>query len=224
MPRRLYIPLTSTAVGLLLLGLVGVAQAVDGVVLIDQNRALAGGVTSCDTPGFPVTICQPGSYRLSGNLTAPAGVSGIFVNSDNVAIDLNGFVIRGQDLTTPGGQPFGVFGGSCDQPTFPEVTVCHFGVAVRNGTITGFFNGLDLVRVSATVSGIHAHNNTNVGIRVSHPGIIRDSVADNNGAGIIVLDCPVLITNNAAANNDSSNIRVAQPAPNSCVVTNNATP
>ena len=42
--------------------------AVDGIVLIDQNRALAGNVTPGDAPGFPVTLSQPGSYRLSGNL------------------------------------------------------------------------------------------------------------------------------------------------------------
>jgi hypothetical protein len=41
-------------------------------VLIDQNRALAGNVTPGDNPGFPVTLSLPGSYRLSGNLTAPA--------------------------------------------------------------------------------------------------------------------------------------------------------
>ncbi len=40
------------------------AGAVDGVVLIDQNRALAGNVTPGDTPGFPVTISLSGSYRL----------------------------------------------------------------------------------------------------------------------------------------------------------------
>jgi hypothetical protein len=41
--------------------------AVDGVVLIDQNKALAGSVTPGDTPGFPVTISLPGSYRVLSN-------------------------------------------------------------------------------------------------------------------------------------------------------------
>jgi hypothetical protein len=40
---------------------------VDGVILIDQNKALAGNVTPGDTPGFPVIISQPGSYRLDSN-------------------------------------------------------------------------------------------------------------------------------------------------------------
>jgi hypothetical protein len=43
----------------------------DGVVYIDQNHALGGGVTPGDAAGFPVTISQSGSYRLSGNLTVP---------------------------------------------------------------------------------------------------------------------------------------------------------
>src|SRR5947199_6672479 len=70
--------------------------AVDGVVLIDQNRALAGGVTPGDAPGFPVTISLAGSYRLSGNLTVPnANTTAISITSDNVTIDLNGFSIIG---------------------------------------------------------------------------------------------------------------------------------
>jgi len=45
--------------------------AVDGVILIDQNHALSGNITPGDAPGFPVTISQPGSYRLSGDLLIP---------------------------------------------------------------------------------------------------------------------------------------------------------
>src|ERR1700760_4561283 len=70
--------------------------AVDGVVLIDQNHALAGNITPGDTPGFPVTITQPGSYKLSGNLTvADANTTAIVIASDYVTLDLNGFSIIG---------------------------------------------------------------------------------------------------------------------------------
>ena len=66
--------------------------AVDGVVLIDQNHALAGNITPGDTPGFPVTISQPGSYKLSSNLTVPdADTTAIQITSNNVTLDLNGF-------------------------------------------------------------------------------------------------------------------------------------
>ena len=50
----------------LLLGLAGPLYAVEGVIDINQARALAGGVTPGDTPGFPVTVSQSGSYRLTG--------------------------------------------------------------------------------------------------------------------------------------------------------------
>src|SRR4030088_445528 len=78
--------------------------AVDGVILIDQNRALAGNVTPGDAPGFPVTISLPGSYRLSGNLTVPdANTTAIDVTTDNVTIDLNGFSIIGPTVCS--GEP-----------------------------------------------------------------------------------------------------------------------
>ena len=44
---------------LLVLWLARAALAVDGVIEIDQDKALAGSVTSSDTPGFPVTRTRP---------------------------------------------------------------------------------------------------------------------------------------------------------------------
>src|SRR5437870_3755247 len=84
------------APALLCAGLSCNLYAVDGVILIDQNRALAGNVTPGDLQGFPVTISVAGSYRLSGNLTVPdANTTAILVTVDNVTIDLNGFSIIG---------------------------------------------------------------------------------------------------------------------------------
>src|SRR5882672_11227351 len=75
--------------------------AVDGVVLIDQNRALAGNITPGDAPGFPVTISQSGSYRLSGNLTvSDVNTSAIQITGENVSLDLNGFAILGPVVCT----------------------------------------------------------------------------------------------------------------------------
>ena len=89
-----------------LLGLTGPVYAVSGVIEINQARAKAGGVTPADTPLFPVTISQPGSYRLTGNLdvtdatarpsgTAAENATAILVAANNVTIDLNGFMIKG---------------------------------------------------------------------------------------------------------------------------------
>src|SRR6266446_3470936 len=110
-----------------LCGSLGNLYAVDGVVLIDQNRALAGGVTPGDTPGFPVTISLAGSYRLSGNLTVPnANTTAILITADNVTIDLNGFSIIGPTVCSgsppvtscsPTGTGHGVDGGTHDYIT-----------------------------------------------------------------------------------------------------------
>ena len=75
----------------LLAGYAPVAQAVDGVRLINQEMALSGNVTPGDTPGFPVWIFQPGSYRLSGNLRLDMpnrAVIAIF--ADNVTLGRDG--------------------------------------------------------------------------------------------------------------------------------------
>src|SRR6266436_5075236 len=91
------------APALLLAGLSCNMYAVDGIVLIDQNRALAGNVTPGDTPGFPVTISLSGSYRLSGNFTVPnANTTAILITAHNVTIDLNGFSILGPTVCTGG--------------------------------------------------------------------------------------------------------------------------
>jgi hypothetical protein len=85
-------------IGLLCLPLLGVAaRASDGVLEISQACAEAPG-TGCfpgDSPGFPVTITQPGSYRLTGNLVVPSGTSGLRVAADGISIDLNGFAVNG---------------------------------------------------------------------------------------------------------------------------------
>src|SRR5438552_9500675 len=80
---------------------VAITVLAQGVVTIDQNRALAGGVTPGDTPGFPVTLSLPGSYRLTGNLTVPnANTTAIQIAANYVTVDLNGFTIIGTTVCT----------------------------------------------------------------------------------------------------------------------------
>lgn len=103
--------------------------AVDGIILIDQNRVLAGGITPGDLPGFPATLSQPGSYRLSGNLTVPSGQNGIEVSARDITIDLNGF-----SITTP------VQDASVSSSRGIYFTGAGSGAAIRilNGAIEGF--------------------------------------------------------------------------------------
>src|SRR5262245_23520482 len=71
------------------------AAALDGAIEINQAKALAGGITLGDTPGFPVTISSPGSYILTSELSVPSGVDGLAIDVSVIeaAIDLNGFGI-----------------------------------------------------------------------------------------------------------------------------------
>ena len=116
----------------------GPLSAVDGVIEINQAKALAGGVTPGDAPGFPVIIDQPGSYRLTGNLTV-SGVEDdvIDVRSPNVTIDLNGFAIVG---------PLSCVYSAGTLNCTPDPSTSAFGdgikarrgdLAVRNGVIRG---------------------------------------------------------------------------------------
>lgn len=68
----------------------------DGVVTITQAKAVNGGVTPGDAPGFPVSITQPGSYRLAGNLTlTDPNVGAIEILAAGVTLDLGGFTVQG---------------------------------------------------------------------------------------------------------------------------------
>lgn len=121
-------------------------------VIIDQNRALAGNVTPGDTPGFPVTITQPGHYVLKSNLTVPAGnFTGVKIAAPNVTLDLNGFSIIGSGgncYYDPGSGSWVVCSGvaslGVDGPRDHEP---HAGATptIRGGTVQGFSIGVRLI-------------------------------------------------------------------------------
>jgi hypothetical protein len=146
------------------------AFAVDGVVLIDQARALAGNLTPGDAPGFPVTISLPGSYRLSGNLTVPADTHGIEIAADHVTLDLNGFQIAGTS-----GQRDGVRTGVGGLR----------GLAVRNGSVTNFNDGISLgAAFGSEITQIRATDNTANGISTGPHSTVTGNIATRNGRGI----------------------------------------
>jgi hypothetical protein len=84
----------SSLVALLLLALSGPAITTDGVAEINHTCAAQTGCFSGDTAGYPVTIGEPASYRLTSNLIVPdENTTGIMTNTPSVSIDLNGFEI-----------------------------------------------------------------------------------------------------------------------------------
>lgn len=179
----------------------GSALAVDGTVLIDQNRAMAGGITPGDAPGFPVTISVPGSYKLSGNLTVTGG-SGIVITANGVTLDLNGFTIDGGGTCT--GTPVtSCSGGSGARGVDAEsVNNAH----IRNGVVRGFQNqGVSVAPFTtgySIVEDIRATENGNDGIKMQGgTGIIRGSTSNRNGAsGISASDGALVIANVVSGN------------------------
>jgi hypothetical protein len=162
------------------------SYAADGVVRIDQDRALAGNVTLGDEPGFPVTISQSGSYRLSGNLTvANVDTTVIQITADSVTLDLNGFSIIGPAICPAGpattcpaaGKGIGVqVGGIAMQG--PR------GVRILNGSIRGMGLGIQMMGDGSFVERINTDSNSGGGMSVT--GTVIQSAATHNGSfGII---------------------------------------
>ena len=88
-----FMPIRAVLTGSLL-AISGPANAVDGVLEINQTCAVNTGCFAGDTAGFPVTISASGSYRLTGNLDlVGTAVPVIQITADRVTLDLNGFMV-----------------------------------------------------------------------------------------------------------------------------------
>jgi hypothetical protein len=154
------------------------AFAVDGTTLINQASVMAAG-------GFPFTISQAGSYKLSSNLEAPAGANGINIQANDVTLDLNGFTINGA-ITCPQGA------NSCGPaPRIDTAGVQAFalGITIRNGHVKGFSRGVKLF--GGLVEEIHASSNLIDGIEGNDSVIRRNDTSFNKGIGIQCFNCVV---------------------------------
>jgi hypothetical protein len=186
--------------------------AVDGVTLIEPGRVGRGGITPGDAPGFPITISQPGSYRLAGNLTvSDMFTTAIEITADNVTLDLNGFSIIGPNACTPNptlcthssGGGVGIHAGS-----FSVGTTAPNGVRVINGTVRGMgFHGVRLMGDGTTVERVYTHSNGGPGIVVGDGSVIDSFAVLNGGSGII----GTIVRGNISKNNQSTGIFLRGP-------------
>jgi hypothetical protein len=146
------------------------AFALDGEVLIDQAKALAGGVTPPDTPGYPITINRSGKYKLTGNLAVgDSSVVAFNIAADNVTIDLNGFRITGGRI--------GINAPAAD------------GLTVMNGTIANFSSDGIRARGFAIIQDMQVTNSggniKGMGIKLDNNGrVIRSTITNNDGINI----------------------------------------
>jgi parallel beta-helix repeat protein len=142
-------------------------------------------INSTNTPGdadSTFKITASGSYYLTGNVVSVAGKRGIEVTANDVTIDLMGFEVLG------GGNMQGVM-------NVGAVT----GMVIRNGTVRGFSEGIDLSTNGATIcriEDIRAMSNAGNGIWAGAGTEISRCVTTGNafngietGAGCTVVNC-----------------------------------
>ena len=173
------------------------AWAVDGVILIDQNKALAGNVTPGDAPGFPVTITRSGSYRLSSDLVvADADTTAIDITGAavSVTVDLNGFSILGP-VTCTGSSPGNPVTTCSPVPSNPSIfgpgtgvrSQAERSVTIRNGTISGMGRHGIFIAVAplARVEGVTVMGNGQIGIFTGLATVVDNIVEGNLLDGIV---------------------------------------
>ncbi len=143
---------------------------------------------SCAPAPTPITSCgtigTSGSYALANNLLASGDC--VVIDAPNVTLDLRGFEIKGA------GSGIGV------QDTG------HGGITVRDGTVTGFQDGVSLnVHTGGAnrIERIHALDNAGTGLRGGADSIVVGNIVRSNGKGGIAFRCPSLIMENVATGN-----------------------
>jgi len=158
------------------------------VVEIDQDCATGAGCdTGNDSSGFPVTITDPGNYRLASDLTTnDQNTHLISIEDANITLDLNGFALNGP--VTCSGTP--VTGCSPTGGTGNGVHVVSSAgpnVIIMNGNITGMGrSGIDCA-APCRIRDIRASENDFAGVRTSVDAVVEDVMARRNGfAGIVM--------------------------------------
>jgi len=190
----MHAPLIRT-VGALVISLALVAPAA-AQIAINQAKA-NNGLGGCDTPGFPVTICKPGPYKLTGPLSPTAPNQTLIAVATNVVtIDLNSYYV----------------GGNCSLGSTAGSGISTVGfrtqVTVLNGVVSCMgAAGIQLDGDNHRVERVTALYNGAQGIKIGWNGIVKDNNANNNGTQGIQSDFGVIISGNTANYNGATGIR-----------------
>ncbi len=175
------------------------AVAMETEIKIDQDKAIAGGVTPGDAPGFPITLTQPGRYVLTSNLYPPADTDGIEIKSHDITIDFNGFRLHG-------------FGQAQSGIRVSDVSNPSNTATIMNGVIAGFkgnailgsdFWTVENMRILVNGGGVVLNDwarvqrstiaFSDIGIDCRQSCLIEDNnVSSNQRIGIIILSGTVV--------------------------------
>ncbi len=194
-------------------------MAADGRIEINQASIDVGG-------GFPLTISEPGSYLLTGNLLNPSkDTHTLVITAPGIVLDLNGFRIMGPTTCTP----------ACDNAgTGSHIRVDADHVTVSNGTLRGagahgiiatpnagnlridsvrfvenFVRGMDASATpDVSVVNCMAMRNGADGFYLGVRARVEESVMAENGAAGAALFANGIITHSYAAQNIQSGFKL----------------
>jgi parallel beta-helix repeat protein len=177
-----------------------IALALGGMMLLPQEAGAREPtqIKTCQT------INHPGSYELADNLSATGGADCLVITVDFVTIDLAGFSISGSSATGTGILSSGGLQG----------------IAVRNGSISGFQQGVDLTSSNGSiVEGLRVFG----GFASSVNGITATGIVRNNTATGWIFMCGIVATGTVTGNYASGNRGGICVGEGSTVIGNTAT-
>lgn len=167
------------------------AAGSDGVFEINHACASGPGCFAGDAGGYPVTIAQRGSYRLTSDLSSAANAPVISIQFENVTLDLNGFTVSGGGPAQSG-----------------AAIASGHRASVRNGFVrASLWDGVQLGG-SSRVEDLHVHGNANDGVAIAGEGTVRGVVATSNTGDGIQAGAASAIDGCTATGNGGSGIRL----------------
>lgn len=189
--------------------------ASSGVIEI-HPACVATGCFAGDSPGFPVTLDAPGSYRLTASLEVPTGVVGIVLDASGITLDLGGYGVLGTVICS-GGVPTCTSGSALGIASGPGLDLND--IEIHNGIVSGFQTAcIDLSQggnPSGTVlRNLRISNCAGPGIRLIGSAVIDSvSVKDCGDAGIDAIPS-TLVRNSLIVNNGLSGVNSASCSAN----------
>lgn len=157
--------------------------AVVGVPALAGDLNPPGGPVAPTGPAvissLPFTITQPGTYVLTGNLTAPAGENGIIIGASGVTIDLRGFALQGAGIAGSAITLVPLANG--------DGIVEHRGVTIMNGSLLGWADsGIQLgVAGPGAADGVFLSSSRFLDLHIQGPGqfgVEASSIVNNFAA------------------------------------------
>jgi hypothetical protein len=171
-----------------------------GVIEINQARAEAGGVNGSlvsDPPGFPVVISEPGSYRLTSDLTKPFPAKHVIsILVDDVTLDLGGFTLRAPEPVL-----------NC-LPSSDGIAGAGQNITIRNGRIRQTSVGISITGAGARVEHVEVTGPCEAGVRLGESALVEGAIVSQTGGRGIECGNFCRVSNSTSYSNLSTGIRV----------------